>query len=79
MSKIHYNDAKRNTRVNSDASHIGFGPHFGCAPISFASRYLNVQEKKYSTNKLELLAAVWAVDRYKHYLLGKEFTIATDH
>ena len=48
-------------------------------PISFASRYLNAQEKKYSTKELELLAVVWAVDRYKHYLLGKLFIIATDH
>ena len=48
-------------------------------PISFASRFLNSQEKKYSTNELELLAVVWAVDRYKHNLLGKPFTIATDH
>ena len=28
---------------------------------------------------MELLAVVWAVDRYKHYVLGKPFTIATDH
>ena len=48
-------------------------------PIAFASRYLNTQEKKYSTNELELLAVVWSVDRYKHYLLAKEFVIATDH
>ena len=36
-------------------------------------------KKKYSTNELELLAVVWAVNRYKHYLLGKPFIIATDH
>ena len=35
--------------------------------------------KKNSTNELELLAVVWSVDRIKHYLLGKEFVIATDH
>ena len=40
---------------------------------------MNTQEKKYSTNELELLAVVWSVDRFKHYLLGKEFVIATDH
>ena len=37
------------------------------------------QEKKYSTNDLELLAVVWAVDRFKNYLLGKEFVVVTDH
>ena len=30
-------------------------------------------------NELELLAVIWAVDRFKHYLLGKEFILATDH
>ena len=40
---------------------------------------LKFTRKKYSTNELELLAVVWAVDRYKHYLLRKPFTIATDH
>ena len=35
--------------------------------------------KKYSTNELKLPAVVWAVDRFKHYLLGDEFVIATDH
>ena len=51
----------------------------GWGQIAFASRYLNNQEKKYSTNELELLAVVWAVDRFKHYLLGKKFVIVTDH
>ena len=47
--------------------------------MAFASHYLNSQEKKYSTNELELLAVVWSVDRFKHYLLGKESILATDH
>ena len=47
--------------------------NFNRIPISECPR------KKYSTNELELLAVVWAVDRYKHYLLGKPFIIATDH
>ena len=40
---------------------------------------MNTQKKKYSTNELELLAVVWSADRFKHYLLGKDFAIATDH
>ena len=72
--------------MKCDASHSGLGASLEqqnaegeWIPIAFASRYLNTQEKKYSTNELELLAVVWSVDRFKHYLLGKEFVIATDH
>ena len=49
------------------------GSNFIRTPISECPR------KKYSSNELQLLAVVWAVDRYKHYLLGKPFTMATDH
>ena len=86
IPKIHYYDPKMATRVKCDASHCGLGATLeqqrvegDWVPIAFASRYLNIQEKKYSTNELKLLAVVWSVDRFKHYLLGKEFVIATDH
>ena len=86
ITKIHYYDPKMATRVKCDTSHSGLGATLEqqkaegeWVPIAFASRYLNIQEKKYSTNELELLAVVWSVDRFKHYLLGKEFVIATDH
>ena len=86
ITKIHYYDPKMATRVKCDASHSGLGATLEqqkaegeWVPIAFASRYLNIQEKKYLTNELELLAVVWAVDRFKHYLLGKEFVVATDH
>ena len=75
---------KKNTRVKCDASHSGLGATLEqktddeWVPIAFASRYLNAQGKKYSTNELELLAVVWAVDIFKHCLLGKEFILATD-
>ena len=52
---------------------------WGWMPIAFASPYLKTQEEKISTNELELLALVWAVDRFKRYLLGREIMIATDH
>ena len=86
ITKICYYDPKLVTRVKCDASHSGLGASLEqqnwegvWIPIAFASRYLNTQEKKYSTNELELLAVVLSVDRFKHYLLGKEFVIATDH
>ena len=83
---IQYYDPKLATRVKCDASHSGLGATLEqqkvegeWIPIAFASRCLNTQEKKYSTNGWELLAVVWSVDRFEHYLLGKEFVIATDH
>ena len=86
IAKLNYYDPAKETRVKCDASHSGLGASLekqtennDWVPISFASRYLNNQEKTYSTNVLELLAVVWAVDRFKHYLLGKEFVIVTDH
>ena len=56
FSNMYHYDQKRNSRVKCDASHIG-----QCAalvrelldgswvPILFASRFLNIQEKKYCT------------------------------
>ena len=45
----------------------------------FASRFLNPHESKYSTNELELLGVVLAVEHYKNYLYGSEFEVITDH
>ena len=47
--------------------------------ISFASRFLNPHESKYSTNELKLLGVAWAVEHYKNYLYGSEFEVITDH
>ena len=64
--ELRHFDIHRETRIICNASHDGLGAVLeqNCAsgwhPISFASRYLNPAEKKYSTNELELLAVVWA-------------------
>ena len=78
-------DVKRSTRVKTDASHNGLGASLeqlhgnDWKTVSFASRFLNPHESKYSTNELELLGVVWAVEHYKNYLYGSEFEIITDH
>ncbi len=33
----------------------------------------------YSVTDKELLAVVKSIDHYRHYLLGREFTLKTDH
>ena len=47
--------------------------------IAFASRFLNNYESRYSTNELELLAVVWAVEHFKQYFHGQVFKLLTDH
>ena len=81
---IHYNP-QLETRIKCDASRSGLGAALeqltvdGWKPISFASRFLNSSEERYSINELELLGVVWSVEHFKNYLYGKEFTVITDH
>ena len=73
-----------NIRIMCDASHNGLGAvleQLGperWRPISFASRYLNAAEKKYSTNDLEMLAVVWGTEYFRNYILGRQFLKVTD-
>ena len=78
-------DFHRETRIICDASHDGLGAVLeqhsasGWHPILFASRYLNPAKKKYSTNKLGLLAVVWATEHFRNYIYGRYFTVISDH
>lgn len=46
--------------------------------ISFASKSLTTTEKKYAQNQREALSAVWAVEHFSYFLLGRHFTLRTD-
>lgn len=47
--------------------------------IECAAKSLTKSEKKYLQTQREALAIVWAVERFSHYLIGREFIIVTDH
>jgi len=44
----------------------------------YASRSTNNSEQKYAAYELECLAAVWAVELFRHYVQAKPFTLKTD-
>ena len=48
-------------------------------PVSYASRQLNKAEKNYTTTKREGLGMVYAVKKFRNYLLANKFVFFTDH
>ncbi|XP_062557570.1 uncharacterized protein K02A2.6-like [Armigeres subalbatus] len=46
--------------------------------ISYASKSLTTTERRYAQNQREALAAVWAVEHFSYFLLGRKFTLRTD-
>lgn len=71
--------------LQTDASERGIGavllqgPQGDQHPVAFISRKLLPREMRYSTVEKEALAIKWALDSLKYYLLGREFTLQTDH
>ena len=48
-------------------------------PVVYISRKLSQWETKYSTVEKECLAIRWAVGSLRYYLLGRPFTLCSDH
>ena len=66
----------------TDASDVGLGAILSTArgtTIEYASRTRTAPETKFSTIEKECLAIVWAIRKFRHYLLGARFTLRTDH
>ena len=67
--------------VCTDASKQGLGAVLmqEDGVIAYASRKLKPHEDKYATHDLELAAVMMALKLWRHYLLGRSFTLKTDH
>ena len=70
-----------NFLVLTDASKEGLGGVLmqDGRVISYISRKLRRHEENYATHDLELLAIVYALKVWRHYIVGRKFELKTDH
>ena len=78
---LRYYDRTQPVTVQADASLRGLG---ACLiqdnrPIAYASKSLTGAESRYVNIERELLAIVFACQRFSTYLLGRSFVAETDH
>ena len=72
---------KKGFPLQTDASAVGIGAVLEQEGhvIAYASRSLTTPERQYSVIERECLAVVFAVKHFRHYLLGRPFSLHTDH
>ena len=68
-----------------DASGVALGVVLGqrkskiLHPIYYASKALNEAQKNYTMTEQEILAVVFAFEKFRSYLLGTRVIVYTDH
>ena len=74
-------DVKKPVTVSCDASNFGLGAVLlqGNKPIAYAIRALTDTEKIYAQIEKELLAVVYALEKFNQYVYGKTVQVESDH
>ena len=79
-------DYTREFTLDTDASDTGIGavlsqvqPDGTERVIAYASRTLTKPERRYCVTRRELLAVVTFIHHFRQYLLGRRFSLRTDH
>ena len=83
---LDYSSPKQPYILHTDASFVGLGatlcqedPEGNLRIINLASKRLRGPEINYFASEIELFAIVWALSKFRSYLLGAEVLVRSDH
>ena len=76
-----YYDVTKPVVIQCDASKSGLGPPLlqEGRPIAFSSHVMSQTEQKYAQIEKELLAIVFACEKFDQYLFGSDVVVESDH
>ena len=76
-----YYDPKKDLMIQSDASCSGLGAALlqDNRPIAYASRTLTETETRYATIEKEMLAIVFALEKWHQFTYGRHVDVRSDH
>lgn len=74
-------DPTKDVVISTDASSFGLGSVLmqDSKPVSYASAALTTAQQQYAQIEKELLAVVFACERFHYYTFGRTVTVETDH
>jgi transposase InsO family protein len=78
---LRFYDGGKDLEIQCDASDKGLGATLmqEGQPLEYGSRSLTETESRYAPIEKEMLAIVWAVERYHQYTYGNFTTVYSDH
>ena len=78
---LRYYNLQEEVTLQCDASQSGLGAAMmqNGQPVAYASRVLTPTDTRYAQIEKELLAIVFACDRFEVYIYGRSGNVETDH